>query len=591
MYRCLVFIITFAFSAAVCAGASDSQEGKLMVLVKPDHAYIFVDDKPLGDGSRLIRLPAGTHTVAAYNYGYAPQSREVSVQPGKNPKIEFKLQRVAARNVVGPQGRIQIEGASRAAVFLNGKSPGYFVGHGDEFNNNVFSWQQLMVPAGTYELTIMDRDREIWSGPVTVTPHQRVIVDVANNGQQKVKKWHEGEESKSFPRSKTDIFGNTTVAVAPVSGQFKAEQTKLNCGDSTRLVWSSAETVEAQISDGSEHTQALPPSGDLAARPTKTTTYAFRATGPGGVVESQAPVEVNSTVQANLEASPPEIRYRKIGDKVVQHDSSTLAWNSSNSDSITLDPGGIVTATGDQAVQPAPEQTAEGPVDETVTYTLVAKNECGGSATRTATIHMIGSIEPIPNVLLASVFFPTGYPDRRHPDAGLVRSQQLALSEAAKGFLAYLEYDPDARMQIVGYADERDSRVLNQALSQRRVTRVQQYLIAAGIPSKKIDVAAYGKDWPLSAATVKSLEQENPNQRLLRNRRATVWAYNRRVDLVMVPKGAPPVQSVRFFPHNVSEAVLLYSPAGQNLRAVEKAQNSGATRTTTSLNSVPTGHP
>ncbi len=326
------------------------------------------------------------------------------------------------------------------------------------------------------------------------------------------------------------------------------------------------------------------------ARPTKSTAYAFRATGPGGVVESEAQVEVNTTVQANLEASPPEIAYRKIGDKVVRHDSSTLAWNSFNSDSIALNPGGIVTATGEKAVQPVPEQTAEGRVEETVTYTLVARNECGGSATRTATIHLTGSIEPIPKVLLASVFFPTGYPERRHPDAGLVRSQQLALSEAANGFLAYLEYDPDATLQIVGYADGRDSRVMNQALSQRRVTRVQQYLIAAGIPSRNIDVAAYGKDRLLNAAAVKSLEQENPNQQPLRNKLATVWAYNRRVDLVMVPKSAPPVQSVRFFPHNVSEAVLLYSPAWQSLRAVEEAQSSGTTPTTTSLNTLRLGH-
>lgn len=589
MYHRLLFVIAFVFGVAVVSAVSESQEGKLMILVNPEHAQIYIDGKPSGDGSQILSLPVGTHTIAAYNYGYAPQSREVSIQEGKNPKVDFKLQRVTPTALLGPRGRIQIEGAPRAAIFLNGKSPGYFVGHGDEFNNNFMSWQQLIVPPGTYEMTVVDKGKEIWSGPVTVAQNQRVIVDVSKGGQQKVKRWSEGEEQKAFPRSNNDFLGNTVVAVAPVSGEFKAEQTKLNCGDSTRLVWSSAETVEAQINDASNTAKNLPPSGDMVSRPKKTTTYAFEATGPGGVVKSDATVDVNTAVQANLEASPADVRYRKIGDKVVQQGSSTLTWNTSNTDSISLDPGGAVTATGTQSIQPVPKQTAEGPLDETVTYTLLAKNECGGSETRTAAVHVIGSIEPIPKVPLASVFFPTGYPGQRHPDIGLVQSQQTLLSDAAAGFKAYLEYDPDARLQIVGYADERDSKSRNQALSERRVARVKQQLVSIGVPVDKIDILAHGKDQPLSATTVKSLEQENPNKRRMRDLQATTWAYNRRVDLLLVPKGAEAVQSSRFFPHHVSEATLLRSPEWQSRRAVEKAQGAEAVKTT-SLTHVPAGH-
>jgi hypothetical protein len=32
------------------------------------------------------------------------------------------------------------------------------------------------------------------------------------------------------------------------------------------------------------------------------------------------------------------------------------------------------------------------------------------------------------------VFFPTGYPDRKHPDTGLVASQQEELTKVAKVF-------------------------------------------------------------------------------------------------------------------------------------------------------------
>lgn len=590
MHRRSVLLSAILLGIAVFALASESQEGKLMILVKPEQAYIFVDDKPFGDGSQMIRLPAGTHTIAAYNYGFTPQSREVNIQAGKNPTLDFKLQRVANATVMGPRGRIQIEGASRAAVFLNGKTPGYYVGHGDEFNNNFMAGQQLVVPPGTYELTVTDKNKEIWSGPVTVTQNQRVIVDVSKGGQQKVKNWSEGEDIKSFPRFGNDIFANTVVAVAPVSGEFKAEQTKLNCGETTRVVWSTTETVDAHINDGSENAKNLPPSGDLTARPLKTTTYAFRATGPGGVVESNATVDVNTAVQATLEASPAKIPYRKIGDKVVLQGSSTLNWNTSNTDAISIDPGGVVSATGTQTVQPVPKQTGTGPIDETVTYTLVAKNECGGEETRTATVHLVGSIGPVPNDKFSSVFFPTGYPGQRHPGTGLVGSQQMSLSQAAEAFKAFLEYDPDARIEIAGYADERGSRASNLALSQRRVARVQQFLVSAGIPSDKIGVTARGEDQPLSVAIVKSLEQENPNKRAIGNIHIRTWAYNRRVDLTLIPKSAEQVPSVRFFPHNASEASLLHNPARPSLRAVQKAESNGAVQTTTSLTSTPAGH-
>ncbi len=591
MYRLLILLVVLALGFATLAGASEPQEGKLMIVVKPHQAYIFVDGKPFGGGSQMIRLPAGSHTIAAYNYGYTPQSRDVSVQAGNNAKIEFKLERVTEANVMGPRGRIQIEGASRAAVFLNGKKPGYFVGHGDEFNNNFVAWQQLIVPPGTYQLTVTDKNKEIWSGPVTVAENQRVIVDVSKGGQQKVKRWSEGEDLKAFPRFKTDFFANTVVAVAPVTGEFKAEQTKLNCGETTRLVWSSRETVDAHIADGSEQAKDLPPSGDLTARPLKTTTYAFRAVGPGGVVESNTTVDVNTAVQATLEASPAQIPYRKIGDKVLMQGSSTLNWNTSNSDAITLDPGGVVTATGTQTVQPVPKQTSTGPVDETVTYTLVAKNECGGEKTQTATVHLVGSIGPVPNDKFSSVFFPTGYPTLRHPGVGLVGSQQMSLSQAAMAFKAYLEYDPDARIEIAGYADERGSKTRNLALSQRRVARVQQFLVTAGIPSDKIGVTAHGEDQPLTVAVVKSREQENPNKGAIRNWQVRTWAYNRRVDLTLIPKGAEQVPSVRFFPHQASDASLLHNPAWPSVRAVQKAGGNGALETTTSLTGAPTGRP
>jgi outer membrane protein OmpA-like peptidoglycan-associated protein len=222
-----------------------------------------------------------------------------------------------------------------------------------------------------------------------------------------------------------------------------------------------------------------------------------------------------------------------------------------------------------------PKQQAQGSVDEVQTYTLTAKNECGGSDTQTASIRVIGSIEGIPDVSLSSVFFSTGHPDQRHPEGGLLQSQKDVLDRAATGFKAYLEYDPDARLTVVGNTDERDSNARNKPLSERRANRVKQYLVSVGVPESKIDIVAQGKDHPLDAKTVESLDNQNPNRppKSLGSLQELIWAYNRRVDLVMQPKGT---QSAQFYPGTAPEAELLFNsewPEGRDIitLAAEKA--------------------
>src|SRR5690348_15707656 len=124
-----------AFAAILlCASAALAGDSKLRVQVQPKEAYVFVDGVPLGAGTRTIKVPAGNHSIGVYNYGFTSQVREVAVEPATITGVEFKLEPVAGE-VKGPWGRIQIEGASPSAVLLTGKTPDYFVGHGDEFNH------------------------------------------------------------------------------------------------------------------------------------------------------------------------------------------------------------------------------------------------------------------------------------------------------------------------------------------------------------------------------------------------------------------------------------------------------------------------
>jgi len=229
-------------------------------------------------------------------------------------------------------------------------------------------------------------------------------------------------------------------------------------------------------------------------------------------------------------------------------------WKTTYANLVKIDPFGTVATDGTQTIKATPKQDGNGPVNEVQTYTLVAANDCGGSNTQTASVRVTGSIEPIPEVPLASVFFPTGYPTAHDPAAGLVQSQQEALARAAEGFKRYLEYDPEAKLTVIGHADKRDSTESNQSLSERRAYRVKGYLISVGVPANRIDTVAYGDTQNLDESAVTSLHDQNPNKLENKTTQDLVWAYNRRVDIALNPKG---VRSAQFYPGNAAEADFL----------------------------------
>ncbi len=459
------------------ASAQDVKPGKLKITVHPKQAYTFVDGKAIGPHNRTIKLDVGTHHLIVANYGYKFVERDISIDSHQTLPLDIDLEPLGAP-VAGPRGRIQIEVGMRragdAAVLMNGKKPEYFVGHVDEFNNDIIKRQELVVPPGVHEITVTRYGNELWSGSVTVAANQRVIVNISN-GKQVIKDWPNGssDHSAGVPRF-TAGTASATVAIAPVSGNVSATPANINCSQNTQLAWNSSETVEADMSGFSP----VPTSGERTVSPRQTTTYELTATGPGGVTKPSTTIQVNKDVESSLSVSPNEVRYRRIGDKVIEEGSSTLTWSSSNSDAASIDPFGSVDTSGTKPVTLKPTKTENGPVDEELKYTLTATNVCGGSATKVVAVRLTGSIEPIPAVMLNSVFFPTGYPTKKDPSLGLVRSQQEALHTLADGFKKYLEYDPEAKLALGAFTDERGDNQFNNALSELRVQRVKDALVS-----------------------------------------------------------------------------------------------------------------
>jgi OmpA family protein/PEGA domain-containing protein len=570
--RRLGYLLTLVLAIALGATASLAQDGKLKIKVTPKQAYVFVDGQAIREGSQSINLAAGQHTVVVVNYGYKISTQTVNVEAGKSTPLDVKLD-AQGGEVNGPFGDVQLKGDPRAAVLSEGTTPGYFVGHVDEFDFDWLFWHQnLLLPAGTHHLTVTRQGKTVWSGDVTVATGKKVTIDLAN-GKQTTSNWAKGDKLKSAPRFKAGI-ASATVAVAPVTGTFNVSNPNINCGQSSTLTWQSSETADANIGNIGK----VDASGSQSVSPHATTTYDFNASGPGGIVKGTGTVNVNTVVNASINANPTELKYRKIGDKVLTEQSSTVTWQTSNADNITLN-GSKVDASGNQTVQGDPADASQVPeggairnIDESKPFALAATNVCGGSSNQSASIHITGTIEPIPTVTLQSIFYPTDYPDKKNPEVGLVRSQQLSLATLASGFKKYLEYDPDAKLSVEAHADDRGSKTFNQDLSERRVERIKAYLVEQGIAADKIQTAAYGKDQPLDRDTVKGLEGSNPNppdKKRAKDVRGDWLAYNRRADIVLLPSGK---KSAQYFPHNADDSGLIWQIPKPALKKVQADQ-------------------
>jgi outer membrane protein OmpA-like peptidoglycan-associated protein len=536
---------------------------QLKLNVKPKQAYVFIDGKAMRESSFLnkFEVSPGDHTVVIANYGYEPVTRTVSAAAGETTEVNVELTKMGT-TVPGPFGAITIKHADHQAVMLNGTAPDFVVGQGDEFNNEFLWKQELVVPPGTYQLFVQRRDEQVLAGPITVEANKRVIVDVPK-GTTKTVAWPRGEKLTQISRFSPGVI-STTVAVAKPTADLTTTAAQINCGDASQLKWSSRDAGRVSINPAPGN---VADSGEQGVQPSQTTTYQMIAVGPGGSATSNATVNVNSAVQTSLSLGQPEVRFHRVGDKIVEQNDTALNWSAQNASNVSIDQIGTVETTGTRNVSGTPKKNDVGTIDETTTYVLTATNPCGGSDTKTATLHITGVIEPPPTVAGRSVFFPTDRPRRANSETALLPSEQEALKSIAEQFKNVLTYTPDAHLKLAGHADRRGPQAYNQPLSERRAQLAKDFLVQQGIPESSIDTEAFGKEKNLSADEVKQLidsgnMSDEDRARLNAKFAATVLAYNRRVDVDSTPGGQASAQSYPVNSSDFAELIDRNGPAG-----------------------------
>jgi hypothetical protein len=111
-------------------------------------------------------------------------------------------------------------------------------------------------------------------------------------------------------------------------------------------------------------------------QPKHATTYYLEASGPSGTVKQDATVDVNTVVQSSIEATPAEVAYVKVGNKVLTQESSELKWAVTNADAISVTPIGNVVAIDQEKRRHIPfrlkPQLFRDPVSGRISTTILA---------------------------------------------------------------------------------------------------------------------------------------------------------------------------------------------------------------------------
>lgn len=298
-------------------------------------------------------------------------------------------------------------------------------------------------------------------------------------------------------------------------------------------------------------------------------TVTAHVTDPKAKANNEASCSANYTVKPLPPKNPPTMSMSATPNELTPGGTVSLTANCTSPDGVPVSvanwtsTSGTVTGSGNTATL----NTADlppGPV--TVTATCTDSRNLTGQASTQVTIQNPPP-PPVDKALearlaLHSVYFPTGQPTPKDPNAGLLPSQQKILLTMATDFKKYLQAKPDAHITLEGHADHRGSAAFNQALTERRVARVKGFLVENGVPESAIDTKALGKEHNLSTDEVKQSIEQNPDLTTEERKRALAriavirMASNRRVDVTLNSAGQAET-SVRQFPFNSTDALSL----------------------------------
>lgn len=179
-------------------------------------------------------------------------------------------------------------------------------------------------------------------------------------------------------------------------------------------------------------------------------------------------------------------------------DQVQLSWRTTDANSVSIDGIGDVPTTGVKTVTPT----------QTTTYHLVARGD-GGTVDASAMVTV--NAPPVVSVPTSSMSAEEAFKANVQDiffdyDTYDIRSD--AQSTLAKD-ASYLASNPNVKIVIGGYCDERGSDEYNLALGQNRADAAKNALVTAGVAASRIRVVSYGKEKPFCSESNEQCWQLN----------------------------------------------------------------------------------
>jgi hypothetical protein len=283
---------------------------------------------------------------------------------------------------------------------------------------------------------------------------------------------------------------------------------------------------------------------------------------------NEASCSANYTIKPLPPKNPPTMSCSASPSNVQTGSPVTVTCSCTSPDNVPVTvsnwtaTGGTVSGSGNTATL-----STDGAAPGTISVTATCTDTRGLNAQ--ASTQAVVENPPPPNPEIArletrlnlhSIYFVTAFPRPANPKGGLLPSQQKTLITLATDFKSYLELKPDAHLILGGHADHRGSAEYNQALTERRVSRVKSFLVEQGVPEADIETKSFGKEDNLTDDQVKGEVENNPEltpgerERVLKNIVTIRMASNRRVDVTLSTTGQT---SVRQFPFNSTDSLTL----------------------------------
>jgi peptidoglycan-associated lipoprotein len=294
--------------------------------------------------------------------------------------------------------------------------------------------------------------------------------------------------------------------------QLQVSRDRLQQGEDVRVTWTSKDAKQVTVNG-----ETVDKAGSKVFTPDNTTTYT--AVARRGKKEARD----SKIVAVTPRPARPTITISADQESLKKGQSTTLRWNSSNADRVSISELGTVPNTGTRVVSPSQSTTytatADGPGGSNTDSTRVTVTEDAPAAPaeRPRTTAPSPTIAALFGQSVQAIFFDYNRAELSPDATDRLRRAAQWLTQAPNRSIIF---------RIEGNCDPRGTEEYNIGLGERRAQAAKEFLVSLGVDASRISTVSYGEERASGSS------EGSPGQR-------PSWAYDRRDDFIYVSGGTP----------------------------------------------------